>query len=401
MAQCMAMKITAKKLLELPDGQHWIDRSLYLRKRAGRKPCWFFNYQVAGKRKIISLGSLQDISLTQARAMADEYRHMIDRGMDPLTHKQERKLAMRGDKVEVLTVSMLIDEALPVIEGAKRWKNAKHAAQWHNTLHTYVVPVIGNMSVNDVDRDDVLKVLKPIWETKSETAGRLRGRLEAIFGYAIATGKRSGANPATWRSNLDLFLPPLSKVKTIEHHDAVTVKEVRSVFSTIWNPPKSTTSAAIIFGTLTCARCEEFMLAKWSEIDFKTATWSCPPERRKDSKPYPHRVPLSRQAIAILKMLPRDDSGFIFPGRKKGEPLSIDAPRMTIRRTFGYGTMHGMRSTFRDWAAENGIDQVLAEKSLMHATGNEVEQAYQRSDLLEQRRTVMQAWADTIMPKNK
>ena len=210
-------------------------------------------------------------SLTQARAMADEYRHMIDRGMDPLTHKRERKLAMRGDKVEVLTVSMLIDEALPVIEGAKRWKNAKHAAQWHNTLHTYVVPVIGNMSVNDVERDDVLKVLKPIWETKSETAGRLRGRLEAIFGYAIATGKRSGANPATWRSNLDLFLPPLSKVKTIEHHDAVTVKEVRSVFSTIWNPPKSTTAAAIIFGTLTCARCEEFMLAKWSEIDFKEA----------------------------------------------------------------------------------------------------------------------------------
>lgn len=393
------MKITAKKLTELPNGLHRIERSLYLRKRDGRKPCWFFIYQVAGKRKDVSLGALDDISLTQARALADEYRHMIDRGIDPLTQKHERRQAMRGDEAKPLTTRELIEEALPVIQSAKRWRNAKHAEQWHNTLHTYVVPVIGDMPAEDVTRDDILKVLKPIWETKPETANRVRGRLEAIFSYAVATGKRE-SNPCLWRGNLDLFLPPPSRVKNVTHHEALTVQEIKEVFSGKWNPPTSISAAAIIFGTLTCSRAEEFVLARWEEIDIESATWCCPPERRKDSKPYPHRVPLSRQAIAVLKTISRKGP-FVFHGRDTGRAMCLQTPCAIIKKTFGRGTMHGMRSSFRDWAAEAGIDKVLAEKSLMHATGNEVEQAYQRSDLLEQRRPVLQQWADAIMPNIK
>ena len=391
------MKITAKNLKDLPNGLHRIERCLYLRKRDGRSPTWYFIYQVAGKRKDMSMGSLNEVTLTQARAMADEYRHMIDQGIDPLTQKRKRLRSMRGDDNAPLNVAMLIDEALPVIEAAKRWSNPKHADQWRASLGTYVKPVIGSKLVEDVTRDDILRVLRPIWETKTETANRVRGRLEAVFGYAIATGKRAGSNPATWRGNLDLFLPPISRVRTVRHHDALAVAEVREVFTTKWTPPSSVTAAAIIFGTLTCARAEEFVFARWSEIDFETATWSCPAERRKDKKQYPHRVPLSRQAIEVLKVLPRK-SAFIFPGRQPGRPINLQTPCTIVQKTFGHGTMHGMRSTFRDWAAEQGVEFVLAEKCLMHATGNEVSQAYQRSDLLEQRRPVMQAWADAIMP---
>lgn len=391
------MKITAKKLNDLENGLHRIERCLYLRKREGRNPCWFFIYQVAGKRKDVSLGTLRDISLTQARAIADEYRHMIDKGIDPLQAKRERKQAMRGDEEKPLNVARLIDEAIPVIESAKRWSNNKHAAQWQSSLDTYVKPLIGDLLVNDVSRDDILKVLRPIWDKKSETANRVRGRLEAVFSYAIATSKREGANPCTWRGNLDLFLPPLSKVRQVKHHDAVPFDDVREVFSQKWNPPPSVTAAAIIFGTLTCSRAEEFVYARWKEIDFDNAVWSCPPERRKDRKNYPHRVPLSKQALYILSLLDKK-TPFIFMGKKQGCALCLQTPCSIVKKTFGFGTMHGMRSTFRDWAAENGIDRVLAEKSLMHATGNEVEQAYQRSDLLEQRRVVLQRWADAVYP---
>lgn len=391
------MKISARTIKDLPPGLHRVEKGLYVRVRNGHASAWILNYMINRKRTHMSLGLCDEMSITEAKTLADKYRGQIAQGIDPAQERRERKAKIAKHEIRAYTFADLVEESLPVIAKAKRWSNEKHSAQWVSTIKTYALPSLKDKEVEHITREDILDVLKPIWETKTETANRVRGRLEAVFGYAIATGKRAGANPATWRGNLDLFLPPISRVRTVRHHDALTVAEVREVFTTKWTPPSSVTAAAIIFGTLTCARAEEFVFARWSEIDFETATWSCPAERRKDKKQYPHRVPLSRQVIEVLQALPRK-CAFIFPGRQPGRPINLQTPCTIVQKTFGHGTMHGMRSTFRDWAAESGVEFVLAEKCLMHATGNEVSQAYQRSDLLEQRRPVMQAWADTVYP---
>lgn len=391
------MQVTARNINSLPPGTHYLDRCLYLRKREGRRPTWVFRYAIAGKRKDCDIGPVDSITIPQAKEIAARYRAMIADGIDPIAAKRERRERMKAteETTKPLMFEALIDEALPVIERSKAWKNAKHRAQWETTLRTYALPVLGKMTVEDITRDDVLKVLLPIWKDKAETAQRLRGRLESVFSYAIATGKRVASNPATWRGNLDMFLPQMPKSRRVEHHEALTFEEARALFEE-WRPPKSATACAVVFGALTCSRVGEFILAKWDEIDLEEKLWTCPPERRKDGKPYPHRVPLSEQALYILSLLPKR-SPYIFTG-PSGAHLSKETPRIVIRRKLGHGTMHGFRSTFRDWCAENGKDPVVAEKSLMHATGDAVVQAYQRSDLLDARRVLLQEWADAVYP---
>lgn len=394
-------KIDQNYIDSLPMGITNFDRGLYVRKRAGRNPMWVFIYTVEKKRVEVSLGLTKDVTFKQAQEAADRYRSMLSQGIDPLSSKREKKRALaaqvNAEEPKTYTVKQLIDEAMPVIIRAKEWRNAKHAAQWQSTLKTYAVPVIGALDVNAVTRDDILKVLQPIWREKNETASRLRGRLEAVFSYAIVTGKRIGQNPAVWKGNLDLFLPPPGRVKAVEHHESATVEETIALLNR-WRPPVSSTSFAITFGILTCARVGEFVPARWDEIDLQERVWSCPASRRKDGKPYPHRVPLCDQLVDLLRDMPRT-SDYLFPGSGGKAHLSKETPRVIVMRHLGHCTMHGFRSTFRDWAAENGWDTVLAEKSLMHATGNAVEQAYQRSDLLEQRRPLLQAWADAVYPK--
>ena len=341
---------------------HRVDRCLYVRQREGKRPTFYFVYTILGKRKELSLGPVSVITITQARAKAAEYHHLLETGVDPQAAKKEKLRSMRDagsvDKVAD-TFADLLREALPTIENAKRWRNAKHRAQWQSTLETYALPVLGPKPVEDITRDDVLAVLRPIWDSKSETASRLRGRLEAVFSYAIATGKRVAANPATWRGNLDLFLPPPSRVQKVEHHEALSLDETRALLEE-WNPPKSISASAIVFGILTASRVGEFVKARWDEIDFDARVWSVPPERRKDQKPYPHRVPLSDQAVYILSQIERKGE-YVF-ARSAGSHISLETPRVVLQKKVGHGTMHGFRSTFRDWAAENGIDQVLAEK---------------------------------------
>lgn len=258
--------------------------------------------------------------------------------------------------------------------------------------------MLGKKTVQSLTRDDILDVLRPIWSSKTETASRLRGRLEALFTFAIVSGKYPGQNPALWRGGLSLFLPPRAKIAPVEHQEAVSLAETKAVLHSLDLEKLSIEWAAIIFGILTCARVNEFAQARWSEIDMTSAVWSCP--RRKDGKDYPHRVPLSRQALLLLRGLKRTpDSDFIFASAHGSSGhISLETPRTLILKRLRHGTMHGFRSTFRDWAAEAGVDRVLAEKSLMRATGSAVEQAYQRSDLLEQHRPLMQAWADEVLP---
>lgn len=392
------MQVTARNISSLPPGTHRAERCLYLRKRDGHAPTWIFRYTISGKQKDVVIGTSDAVSIAQAKETAVRFRTMIADGVDPLAAKQERREKMRNAGANVdhpFTFADLVAEALPVIIRSKAWRNQKHAAQWKSTLEQYAMPSLGSLFVDEVTRDDILSVLEPIWKTKPETASRLRGRLEAVFAYAIAIGKRAGGNPATWRGNLEMFLPPITKMKKEKHHDALTLDQARLLFDG-WRPPTSITACAILFGALTASRVGEFVPAKWDEIDLRRKVWLCPPERRKDGKSYPHRVPLCRQLVAMLKMLPRN-SPYVFAGHG-GSHISKETPRVVIQKKIGHGTMHGFRSTFRDWCAENGKDPIVAEKSLMHATGNAVVQAYQRSDLLDARIELMQEWADAVYP---
>lgn len=360
---------------------------------------FIYRYSLDGKRYELNLGSVKYVPVQIALKKYEQARALVSDGKDPRETKKAKKQAIREANKPpetALTFSEYYSHAIQTIQGVRLWKNKKHAAQWISTIDTYALPVIGDMPLNDISRPEILSILKPLWTSKNETAGRLRGRLEAIFSLAITEGKYDKPNPATWRGNLEMFLPIPSKFKIEKHHEAMDYKLLPEFIQSLWDN-LTVGRALIIFTTLAACRIGESAPAVWSEIDLKNKVWNCPPERRKDGRPFPHRVPLTKQMIKLLKLLEPKEEGFIFPGLNGGY-VSKETPRVLIQRFSKSGaTMHGMRSCFRDWAAENGISDILAEKSLMHATGNEVVQAYQRSDLLEQRRPVMQKWSDYLL----
>lgn len=382
-------KLTQSDVRKLPDGSHNFGDGLMLRV-GGNCRSWFLRVQIDGKRYQRGLGSALEITLGQARIEAAKMKSEMLAG----NIKSKRQIAAekRNEKI-IPAFEDIWEAAINARQNVQRWKNSKHADQWRNTVRTYALPVLGKLDVSGITRHDVLRVLLPIWDTKTETANRLRGRLETIFDYCIREGFRDKENPARWKGQLEFDLPSRQKVAKVKHFEAPTIEELQSVAPHFL---ETNSGRCILFGVLTACRAHEFIAAQWPEIDFESAVFSVPPERRKDSKPYSHRVPLSKQAIKILKMVARDGD-FVFKGTKGKPHISLQTPRaILIKNLKRHVTMHGCRSTFRDWCAENGVDRVVAEKCLMHATGNEVEQAYQRSDLLEQRRKVMQAWADVI-----
>lgn len=329
-----------------------------------------------------SLGNADFVSLKEAKKEAARLRFELD-----------SDLSLPKDKS--ITVKDACELALKDIARVKKWRSEKSEAQWRSSLSAYVIPVIGDLSVEEITRDDVLEVLLPIWENKNETASRVRMRLEAVINWAIRHGYRELANPATWRGNLEFDLPPVAKVKRVKHHTSMTLDEARQVVSFCIDHP-SVVSAAILFGIATASRVSEFRLSKWDEIEGET--WLIPPERRKDGRPYPHRVPLNSMALLALDMVKKGVADEFIFASINGKAMHIDTPRLKLVNILKKPvTMHGCRSTFSDWCAENGKSEILREKSLMHATGNEVAQAYQRSDLLEQRRVLMQEWADALM----
>lgn len=344
----------------------------------GKNSYYYLRVRRAGKLIERSLGNAELVTLREARQEGARLLLDIDTEIE--------------NKVDTLTVQEACEKALIDIARVKKWTNEKSHAQWQSSLATYVYPIIGQYPIDKISRREILKVLLPIWEVKNETAARVRMRLEAVINWAIRHEYRQEANPATWRGNLEFDLPPVSKVKKVVHHASMTIDESRQVVSYCLSHP-SPVSAAILFGIATASRVNEFRLARRQEIIGDV--WFVPESRRKDKKPYPHRVPLSSLAIQALEMV-KNNEDFLFVNTR-GEVICADSPRLKLNDILKTKvTMHGCRSTFRDWCAENGVDRVLAEKCLMHATGNEVEQAYQRSDLLEQRRPVMQQWANTL-----
>lgn len=419
------MKATPLNIDKLPDGLHSAARNLYVRVR-NKRPLWVFIYAYKKVRHELSLGPYPATSFPRALEIANDLRESLKYGLNPLVFRysviQDSQEVQAGESVEEMlaaeakraqaslaraaheesfipadqmTLSQLIRRAVPTILEIAQLRSEKHRSQWHQTLQKYVVKPFGQIKVCDVDRNLVLAILRPIWYTKTETATRVRSRLERVIAYAITRDLYTKPNPCTWHANLDMFLPSPEKIKMVIHQDALTVEETQHLFAEHWHSEEIPWKA-VMFGILTCARVGEFIPLQWDEIDFEKAVWLCPSARRKDGKRYPHRVPLSRQAMALLRSIPRETE-YVFGGRGSTH-LHRETPVVLIKKTFQHGTMHGFRSTFRDWAAENDYDRVLAEKSLMHATGNEVEQAYQRSDLLERRRPLLQAWADTLLP---
>ncbi len=385
-------KVTVKNVFKLPDGKHSVGPNLNLVVR-GNSRTYVFRYSVDGKRKEKSLGSAEKISISQAREQAEKFRVGLSEGHAPKTNKEV--LVENVRKEEAPTFEAYALKTIDKIASVRMWKNAKHKAQWFSTVKTYALPVLGKKKLADIKKQDILEVLNPIWLTKNETASRVRGRLENIFSYAVSDGLME-FNPALWRGNLDRELPPPGKVQKTEHHEAMSLEELQGKIDCFY-PAINRTRQVILFTILTASRVGESVPAKWDEIDWDNKVWSVPAEIRKDGKPYPHRVPLSTQAVELLESIERTGEYIFSIKDTLGSRYSLAV--LLKRMTGSQATMHGFRSTFRDWAAENGVPDIVAEKCLMHSTGSAVVQAYQRSDLLEQRREVMQRWADAVFAK--
>jgi integrase len=289
------------------------------------------------------------------------------------------------------------------------WRNAKHRQQWTNTLRTYVTPVFGKLPVQSVDVALVLKVIEPMWVTKPETANRVRGRIETVLDWAKARELRTGENPARWRGHLEHMLPAKSKVRKVKHHPALPFNEVGAFMTSLRKRP-GVAAAALEFVILNATRTTETLGAAWPEVDLQAKLWIIPGERMKGGEE--HRVPLSNAAVAVLKRMQSVRQGdLVFPGGKEGAPLSDAAMATVIDRMNAANkesglpiwidprvnrpiVPHGFRSSFRDWAAERtAFPREIAEKALAHIVGDETERAYQRGDLLDKRRRLMDAWA--------
>lgn len=386
------MKITSKNVFTVEDGNHTVAPNLILVVR-GNTRRFVFRYSENGKRTDKALGPARKLSLSDAKALADELRSKLALGEEIKTRRERKEKENTPDMPVFKTYAI---ETIDRLQEVKRWRNKKHAQQWRNTIEQYAFPFIGEKPINEITREDVLNILKPIWLEKNETASRVRDRLENILAYAVTDGILP-SNPAAWRGNLDRYLAPQSKVKVVKHHEAMPFEQLQEKVKCLI-PANNRTRQVILFTILTASRIGESVPACWNEIDFKNRVWSVPPERRKDGKPFPHRVPLSTQAIDLLNSIERQgEKIFEDPDRKASSRYSLTG--LLKRMTGTDATMHGFRSTFRDWCAENDVPEILAEKSMMHQTGDAVVQAYQRSDLLEQRREVMQRWADAVFEK--
>ena len=366
---------------------------LYLRVTSATARSWIFRYMIDRKAHEMGLGKYPDISLAEARARATEARKLKALGKDPISERGVIRAAVRAEAAKAMIFK---DAAKAHIDGHRAgWRNAKHAAQWEATLATYAEPIIGTLPVQAIDTGLVLKVLEPIWTVKPETASRLRGRIEAVLDWATARGHRHGENPARWRGHLDKLLPARTKVRRVEHHAALPFNELTGFMASL-RAAEGVAARALELAILTAARTGEVIGAKWSEIDLLQKVWTVPGERMKTGRE--HRVPLSARALAILKEIERDqvaDEMFVFPGNKIGKPLSNMAFLMLLRRMDRDDlTVHGFRSTFRDWAAERtNFPSEAAEMALAHAVGDKVEAAYRRGDLFEKRRAMMEQWA--------
>jgi integrase len=362
--------------------------SLYLRVAEGGSKQWIFRYTVNGRNRDMGLGPVHTLTLAEARERATEARKLRLDGIDPIANKRARVAALRAADAKAKTFADCVKGFIEDNESS--WTSVKHRRQWETSLIKYTYPILGSLPVAAIDTPLVLRVLKPIWDAKRETASRLRGRIENVLGWATVHHYRSGDNPARWNGLLEHALPAVVKG---DHHAALPYTQVASFMQAL-RKDTGIVARALEFITLTAVRLGEATGATWDEIDLEAKTWTIPASRMKADQE--HRVPLSDAAISVLKTVREiRQSDYVFAGFKPGRPIGGDALRELIKKLAGADvTVHGLRSTFRDWAAEQtNVQREVAEMALAHAIPNAVEAAYRRGDLFEKRRKLMDAWA--------
>ena len=361
-------------------GRHADGGGLYLSVSPNGGRRWVFLYRWHGKPTEMGLGSARDVTLARARELASQARAKLAESINPMAARRASEGSTFGECAD-----RYIENKRP------SWRNAKHGAQWEMTLRDYAAP-LRRLPVDTITTDDVLSVLKPLWNERPETASRLRGRIERVLDAAKARELRSGENPARWRGHLDQLLSARPRL-TRGHHAAMSYRDLPDFISDLQSR-KGTAALTLEFTILTAARLGEVLGAKWPEFDIPQAVWTVPAFRMKAGRE--HRVPLCRRTLEILKILHEVREGdFVFPGQRPGKPLSSGALGQVLRRMkLDNVTTHGFRSAFRDWAAEDTpFTNEVCEAALAHMIGNKVEAAYRRGDLFDKRRKLMDAWA--------
>jgi integrase len=386
--------LTIKK--KLPPGLYADGGGLYLQVSQQKTKAWIFRFTRAGVPRKMGLGPVsvktddKRITLADARQKAAAARSLLIDGIDPIAARDARRAQTALAEAQAVTFKHCADEYIK--DNKAGWKNEVHRRQWESTLDTYVHPTIGHLPVAGVNTALVLKILRPIWTTKSETANRVRGRIESVLDWAKTHTYRDGENPARWRGHLDNVLPARSKVRKVQHHKAIPYPEIPGFMASL-RAMDSTSARALEFTILTAARTGEAIGSRWSELSDDDGIWTVPGERMKGGRD--HRVPISDRARAVVATQKRG-VGFIFPGSSKGKPLSNMAMLELLRGLRKDGsTVHGFRSAFRDWASEktDHANEVV-EMALAHVIESKVEAAYRRGDLFDKRRALMIDWAD-------
>lgn len=365
---------------------------LYLQITAAGVKSWLFRYMLAGKARGMGLGPLHTIGLADARARALDCRRQLLDGIDPIDARNAERAAKGITEGDAITFQHCAEKYIEAHRTG--WKNVKHAEQWTNTLTTYAYPVFDSLSVAAIDTTRVMKVLEPIWTTKTETASRLRGRIESVLDWATVRGYRSGENPARLKGHLDTLLPKRSRVQKVTHHPALPYADL-SAFMIKLRGQEGTATRALEFLILTATRTNEVIGSTWSEFNLDEGVWTIPAERMKMRKE--HRVPLSTRAIALVKAQQQVKRGdYVFPGARDKKPLSNMAMLQLLERMKRDDiTVHGFRSTFRDWAGETThYPREVCEAALAHGIKDKAEAAYARGDLFVKRAALMQDWAN-------
>lgn len=399
----VAKELSALEVKNLPPGSHAVGgvAGLTLEVTPTGGKTWGLRIRTGSRRREIGLGGYPSTSLAEARVKAREVRGAIEKGTDPVAERQAARAAMRAQQASLKTFGWCARSF--VAERKGEWKNAKHQAQWAATLETYAIPLIGELPVQSVGLSHVLEVLKqqqadngsaPLWEAKTETASRLRGRIESVLNWATVHGYRDGPNPARWKGHLDAVLKAPNKIQKPQHHKSIPYTEMHA-FMRALRKQEGTGARALEFAILCAARSGEVRGATWKEFDLKKGLWTVPGVRMKAGKP--HNVPLSKQALKIIEGTePTAGTDLVFPS-PRGKELSDMTLSAVMRRMKLEAVPHGFRSTFRTWGGEySAYPRDLLETALAHTLESKVEAAYMHGTQIEKRRELMQDWADYV-----
>lgn len=397
--------LTPPKIKSAPPGRYGDGGGLFLLVKPTGKRSWVFRYKKDGKTRDMGLGSATGagaVTLAEARDKASKLKRLTREGIDPLDAKVNDKQRIAADaqaeRIRAITFKQVAEDYMAAHESS--WRNPKHRAQWRSTLETYAYPHMGELSVADVGTSHVMAALQPIWNEKPETASRVRGRIECILDYARAREWRSGENPARWRGHVAFMLPARDRALKVAHHAALPWREI-GAFMTKLRGRDALAARALELAILTAARTSEVLGARWAEFDTTLKVWTIPAERMKAGRE--HRIPLSKATLDLLELLTPlrcedndDRSMMLFPGNRKNRPLSQMSMLMLLRRMERSDlTVHGFRSTFRDWCAETtAYPHEMAEIALAHTVADKVEAAYRRGDMMDKRRRMMDDWAE-------